>query len=172
VARTQSSARLKIRSADPCDAPAIVAIYNQGIAERTATFETQPRTQADILAWLGTRFPVVVVEEKDGIVAFASTSLYRSRACYEGIAEFSVYVSHRYRRKGAGRAALQALIASAEEAGFWKLVSRVFPENVASRELCRALGFRKVGVYNRHAKLEGEWRDVVIVERLLGDAAR
>ena len=108
--RSEINAGLKSCRAEARDVPAIVAIYNQGIAARIATFETS---------------------------------------------------------LGVGRAALQALMTS----GFWKLVSRVFPENAASRELCRALGFREVGIYRRHAKLEGKWRDVVIVERLLGDAA-
>ena len=150
--------------------PAITAIYNQGIQERIATFETQPRAEADVMAWLESRFPVVVVENAQGVVAFGSTSLYRSRACYDGIAEFSVYVERSQRRLGIGRTALQALMDVAEGAGFWKLVSRIFVENMPSRELCRALGFREVGIYRRHGKLDGVWRDVVIVERLLGDA--
>jgi phosphinothricin acetyltransferase len=58
-----------------------------------------------------------------------------------------------------------------ERRGFWKLISRIFPENEASRGLCRRLGFREVGIYRRHGKLDGEWRDTVIVERLLGEAA-
>jgi phosphinothricin acetyltransferase len=71
------------------------------------------------------------------------------------------------RRRGAGRLAMQMLIDEAKGAGFWKLVSRVFVENAASRALLRGLGFREVGVYERHAQLDGAWRDVVIVERLL-----
>ena len=67
--------------------------------------------------------------------------------------------------------ATEALISAAEAAGFWKLVSRVFPENSASRQLLRSTGFREVGLYRRHARLDGAWRDVVIVERLLGVAA-
>ena len=159
------------RRAEPSDVPAITAIYNQGIAERIATFETQPRADSDVMAWLGTRFPVVVVEDSHGVIAFASTSLYRSRACYAGIAEFSVYVHQAHRRLGIGRIALEALCEAAEAAGLWKLVSRIFVENTPSRELCRALGFREVGIYHRHGKLDGVWRDVVIVERLLGEAA-
>ena len=123
------------------------------------------------MPWLASRFPVVVVEDPHGVVAFAATSLYRGRDCYAGIAEFSVYVEREHRRRGIGRIALQALMNVSEKDGFWKLVSRIFVENTASRELCRALGFREVGIYRRHAKLDGVWRDVVIVERLLGDAA-
>ena len=149
------------------DAAAIARIYNQGIEDRVATFETQPRGVEDIEAWFGGRHPVVVVEAGGHVQAFASTSLYRSRPCYQGVAEFSVYVRREARGQGYGRLAMTALIEEAASAGFWKLVSRVFPENTASLKLLASLGFREVGVYEKHAQLDGVWRDVVIVERLL-----
>jgi phosphinothricin acetyltransferase len=155
------------RPASPEDAAAIAAIYNDGIADRIATFETRPRTADDVRAWFGTRYPVVVVEEGETLLAFASTSSYSPRDCYAGIAEFSVYVARAARGRGAGREAMLALIAAAEAAGCWKLVSRVFVENEASRALLRSVGFREVGVHERHARLDGVWRDVVVVERLL-----
>ena len=149
------------------DAGAIAGIYNQGIEDRIATFETRPRSAEDIRAWFDGVHPILVVEEGNELVAFAATSSYRPRECYAGIAETSVYVARSFRRRGAGSFALLALIQSAQQAGFWKLVSRIFPENVASRGLVRELGFREVGVYEKHGKLDGQWRDVVIVERLL-----
>ncbi len=122
----------------------------------------------DIARWLDGEHPVVVVEEEDGrVVAFAATFSYRPRACYSGIAETSVYVAREARGRGAGRLALSALIDAARTEGYWKLVSRIFPENRASRALVRSLGFREVGVYEKHGQLDGQWRDVVIVERLL-----
>lgn len=154
------------------DAAAIAEIYNQGISERSATFETRPRADDEILAWLGARLPVIVVEDGDRVIGFAASFPYRpGRECYAGVAEFAVYVDPSARRRGAGRLAMRSLLVSAGEAGLWKLLSRVFVENLASRELLRGLGFREVGVYRRHARLDGEWRDVVIVERLLGEAA-
>lgn len=158
---------LHTRPATPADAAAIAEIYNAGIAERTATFETAPRSLDDVTAWFDGTHPVVVAERDGMIVAFASTSSYRPRACYAGIAEFSVYVAPEARGQGAGRIAMEALLSAAAAAGFWKLVSRVFPENTASLGLLQSLGFREVGIYQRHAQLEGVWRDVVIVERLL-----
>jgi phosphinothricin acetyltransferase len=161
------------RQAEARDASAIARIYNEGIADRVATFETRERTSEEITGWLNGGHPVVVVESPDAgsVVGFAATFPYRARDCYQGIAEFSVYVARHARGCGAGRAALTALIAAAEASGFWKLVSRVFPENTASRTLLAALGFREVGVYRKHAKLDGVWRDALIVERLL-DANR
>ena len=154
------------------DAAAIAAIYNEGIADRIATFETEPRSAEQIARWFDDCHPIVVVEGDDGaVLAFAASTAYRDRACYAGIAEFSVYVARRHRGTGAGRVALGALIDAASKAGFWKLVSRIFPENTASLVLMARMGFRQVGVYQRHGRLDGQWRDCIIVERLLGTAA-
>jgi L-amino acid N-acyltransferase YncA len=155
------------------DARAIAAIYNEGIADRVATFETEPRSveqMASLLRERGSRYPTVVVELDGGVVAWASAGPYRSRPAYAGVAEHSVYVARRVRGRGAGRAALEALCQAYAGCGFWKLVSRIFPENTASLALHERCGFRVVGVYRRHGKLDGEWRDCVIVERLLDSA--
>jgi phosphinothricin acetyltransferase len=152
------------------DAAAIAAIYNEGIADRIATFETEPRTSAQVAAQLAAkadRHPTMVVERDGRIVAWATAGPYRSRPAYAGVAEHSVYVARSARGTGAGRAALEALCRAYADRGFWKLVSRIFPENVASLGLHERCGFRVVGVYRRHGKLDGEWRDCVIVERLL-----
>jgi phosphinothricin acetyltransferase len=158
---------MQARPATPQDAAAISHIYNQGLEDRVATFETRPRTAEEIVSWLDGVHPVVVVEDQGEVIAFAATFTYRPRDCYRGIAEFSVYVAREARGRGAGKLAMQALIRAAEEAGFWKLLSRIFVENTASRALVKAVGFREVGVYEKHAQLDGVWRDVVIVERLL-----
>jgi L-amino acid N-acyltransferase YncA len=131
------------RPATSADADAIAAIYNQGIEDRIATFETRLRTSADIQTWFNDRYPVVVVEENGEVVAFAAASSYRPRACYSGVAEVSVYVARAHRRRGAGRLALEELIHAAERAGFWKLLSRVFTGNTGSRALIRSLAFAK-----------------------------
>lgn len=158
---------MRARPATADDAAALAAVYNQGIEDRVATFETRTRTAEDVRQWFDGVHPVIVVEEGEEVVAFAATSSYRPRDCYAGIAETSVYVARGWRGRGAGRLALEALMEAAREGGFWKLLSRIFPENTASRSLVRSLGFREVGTYEKHAKLDGVWRDVVIVERLL-----
>jgi phosphinothricin acetyltransferase len=163
---------MQVRSATPNDAMAIAKIYNQGIEDRVATFENNFRSAEDIQTWFDDVHPILVVEKDSEIIAFASSSAYSARECYAGIAECSVYVKRDMRHHGAGRIALQALIRAAKEAGFWKLVSRVFVENKASRKLIGSLGFREVGIYEKHAKLDGVWRDVIIVERLIGSNLR
>src|SRR5262249_1432666 len=149
---------LVARPARAADAAAIARIYNQGIEDRVATFETEPRTTADIeqlLADRAGRYPTVVVEHEGLVVAWAGAGLDRARPCYDPIAEHSVYVERGHRGSGVGRVALAAVCAEAERLGFLKLVSRIFPENVASLALHRSLGFREVGTYRRHGKLDG-----------------
>jgi phosphinothricin acetyltransferase len=160
--------KFKARPATPDDSADITRIYNAGIEDRVGTFETRPRIPEDVQRWFDGRHPIVVVEdEQQRVVAFASTSMYRSRECYDGIADFSVYVDREVRRQGAGRVAMDAIIDAARAAGYWKLVSRVFVENASSRALLAKVGFREVGIYRRHGRLDGVWRDVVIVERLI-----
>src|SRR5215475_9899822 len=161
---------LALRLATVNDAAAIARIHNEGIAERIATFETEPRTSAQVAAAMaekGDRYPTVVVEHGGEVVAWAGAGPYRDRPAYAGVAEHSVYVARAARGSGAGRAALEGLCQMYAERGFWKIVSRIFPENKASLALHERCGFRVVGVYQRHGKLDGAWRDCVIVERLL-----
>ncbi len=158
---------METRLATTADADAIAYIYNQGIVDRVATFETRPRTVDDIRGWFKAAYPIIVVVEEGQVVAFAATSVYSTRACYSGIAEFSVYVAREKRRRGVGRIALQALLYEAQRCGFWKLLSRIFVENTASRALMQDLGFREVGICYKHGKLDGRWRDVVVVEYVI-----
>jgi phosphinothricin acetyltransferase len=157
-----------IRPAEPRDAAAMADIYNEGIEDRIATFETVLRTPADILGWFDSALALVAAEDAEGQVAgYAVAHPYSDRCCYEGVSEFSVYVRRSRRGQGAGRAALQGLIDAARSKGLWKLLSRVFPENSASLALMDSTGFRRVGVHEKHGKLDGVWKDTVIVERLI-----
>ncbi|RAK62471.1 arsinothricin resistance N-acetyltransferase ArsN1 family A [Phenylobacterium kunshanense] len=159
---------LKVRPARREDAAAITEIYNQGIEDRIATFETEPRAVAAIEAWFDTALAIVVVEDPAGEVAgYAVAHPYADRCCYRGIGEFSVYVRRSHRGHGVGAAAMGALIEAAREKGLWKLLSRVFPENRASLALMARMGFEEIGVHRKHGKLEGVWMDTVIVERLI-----
>jgi L-amino acid N-acyltransferase YncA len=160
----------RLRLARATDAEGVAAVYNQGIADRGATFETALRSAADLRARIEDapdRFPVLVAEDAGSVVGWASIGSYRERPCYAGVGEFSVYIHRDARGRGVGRALLARLIDEARARGYWKLLSRVFPANTASRRLCRSLGFREVGTYEKHGRLDGRWLDVVIVERLI-----
>ena len=159
-----------IRPATVADAAAIAAIYNEGILDRLATFETDLRTAEERARWLTERDPrfLVLVAELDGqVVGWAGLSPYSSRPCYRGVAEFSIYIGRAARGHGIGTLLLGALLEGAECEGFWKLTSRIFPFNEASRALHRRLGFREVGINEKHAQLDGHWLDTLTIERLI-----
>lgn len=155
------------RAATHGDLRSIAEIYNEGIADRIATFEITPRQTPDIERWLDSSYPVVVCLSNGKVVSFASSFPYSDRECYRGVAEFSVYVRRSMRGRGFGKPVMQKLIEECRSSGIWKLVSRVFPENMASRGLLKSLGFREVGVYEKHGKLNGVWKDTVIVELII-----
>lgn len=161
---------IRVRTATARDSETIAKIYNQGIEDRVATYETELRSAEDQHAWLQAiagRYPAVVVETDGQIVGWAGAAPYRDRECYRGIGEFSIYVRRDSRGQGFGDLLLASLIREAERLGLWKLLSRVFLFNKASRALCQKHGFREVGIYEKHARLDGRWLDVVIVERLV-----
>ena len=151
----------------------MAAIYTAGIEGRTATFETRPRGAEDIATWLDQpdRFPVLVAEEDGRVVGFARVSAYTGFEPYRGVGELMIYVDPAARRRGVARQLVEAVCGAVEERGYWKVLGKLFTENEPSRALLRGCGFRDVGVHLRHGRLDGEWRDVVVVERLLGDAA-
>jgi L-amino acid N-acyltransferase YncA len=158
---------LRARPARLDDAAAITAIYNQGIEDRIATFETEPRSVDQIEAWFEPALAFVAVQDGAAdVVGYAIAHPYSDRCCYAGIGEFSIYVRREARGRGVGRVAMTALMDAARAAGRWKLMSRVFPENRGSLALMAWCGFKEIGVHEKHGKLDGVWRDCVIVERV------
>ena len=163
-----AAADLIARPARREDASAIAEIYNQGIEDRIATFETEPRAVADILPWFDHNHGFVSVADQRGeVVGYAVAHPYSDRCCYRGVAEFSVYVRRSHRGQGVGQVAMAALIETARADGLWKLTSRIFPENRASLSLMARMGFKEIGVHEKHGKLDGVWKDCVIVELLI-----
>lgn len=164
------AAEILLRPATLDDLPRVVEIYNEGIAGRLATFETVPRNMADLAGWASDRQPFVVAETDARLVGWARAAAYSDRCVYSGVGEHAVYVDGAARGQGVGRALLDALAEQSERAGLYKLTSRIFVVNAASRAAHLAAGFTEVGVQRRHGKLDGEWMDCVLVERLLGEA--
>jgi phosphinothricin acetyltransferase len=163
---------MEIRPATLEDVAAMTAIYNEGIAERIATFETRPREAAEVAAWLQGGLPVLVAVRDGEIAGFARALPYApGRDAYARVAEDSVYVGSTHRGHRVGRALLEALADAAERDGIHKLTALIFETNAPSVATHRAAGFGVVGVHRRHGRLDGEWRDVIVMERLLGDAA-
>ena len=163
---------MQVRPAVSADAARVAAIYNQGIEDRIATFETSPRSESDVAEWLAPGLLPVLVAERDGtVLGFARVSEYSDRCVYSGVGELGVYVDRSARGAGVGRALLASLAEASERAGLYKLIGRIFSDNEPSLAAHRAAGFREVGVQQRHGRLDEEWKDVVLVERLLGEAA-
>jgi phosphinothricin acetyltransferase len=163
-----------IREMTPADWPQVAAIYAEGIATGNSTFETgvPPYEQ-----WASKHLPGFSLVACDGadcdvaatvgnaVIGWAAISPYSSRRVYAGVAEASVYVGQQYQGRGAGKALLTALIELTEKRGIWTLQAGIFPENVASVSMCKKLGFTEVGVRKRLGRLNGAWRDVLLLER-------
>jgi L-amino acid N-acyltransferase YncA len=140
--------------------------------ERQATFETEPRQASDFADPLARseELPFLVAVDGDNVLGFARVIEYSPRPCYDGVGEASVYLERSARGAGLGRRLLEALTEEAERRGYWKLVGLLFPENGASVALLTRTGWREVGLFHRHGRLDGRWRDVLLLERLLGSA--
>jgi L-amino acid N-acyltransferase YncA len=157
-----------VRAARPEDAAAVADIYNAGIRERSSTFETREREPAEMAERIaGERHPFLVAELDGRVAGFAATAPYSERDAYAGVGECSVYVDAELRGRGIGSALLADLAARSGERGFHKLLGKLFAGNEASMRLVRRGGFRVVGTHVRHGQLDGEWRDVILVERSL-----
>lgn len=155
---------MEIRALTPDDWPAVKAIYEQGIATRLATFETEAPAWEDWHA--GHLGEARLVGEEDGeVVGWAALSPVSRRPCYAGVAEGSVYVAEHARGRRLGHALLARLCADGDEAGIWTIQTSIFPENIASLALHKRCGFRVVGTRERIAQLDGAWRDTVLLER-------
>lgn len=160
-----------IRTARPADAGAIAEIHNQGIAERQATFETAEQTEDAVAAIAAAaESPFLVAEEDGRVVGWGRLAPFVARAYYAGVLEASVYVHRDARGHGVGSALLAALAQAAEAAGAWKIVALLFPDNAGSVAMFERAGYREVGLFERHGRLDGEWRDVVVFERDLEEA--
>jgi phosphinothricin acetyltransferase len=156
-----------VRAARADDAAAVAAIYNAAIGERTSTFETREREPAEIADRIASAAVFLVAEASGRVGGFAATSTYSEAEAYAGIAECSVYVDPELRGRGLGTELLDALASEAGRLGFHKLLAKLFDNNEASVRLLARCGFRVVGRHERHGRLDGDWRDVILAERHL-----
>jgi L-amino acid N-acyltransferase YncA len=155
---------MELRQMTPEDWPSVREIYEQGIATRNATFETEA---PDWDAWDRSQLREhrFVAVEDGRVVGWIAVHPVSPRPCYAGVVEHSVYVDADAWGKGVGRALLELLVADTEKAGIWTIQTGIFPENEASVALHLNCGFRVVGLQERLGRLDGVWRDVLVVER-------
>jgi L-amino acid N-acyltransferase YncA len=154
----------QIRPMTSQDAAAVLAIYQAGMDEGNATFETHaPAWDQFTAARLSAHRYVATAG--DDIAGWVAVSPVSDRCVYAGVVEHSVYVHPQARGQGIGRQLLDVLITSTEAAGIWTIQSGIFPENTASTALHQAAGFRIIGTRERVGQHHGRWRDVLFIER-------
>lgn len=160
-----------IRIASIGDIAQITEIYNQGIQDRIATLEADTKTVEEMEKWFAIRsdrHKVIVVEDGRGYIkGWASLNIFNARACYQGVADLSIYIRQEERGKGLGKSLLTALVELAKQSGFHKLVLSTFAFNGAGQKLYASLGFVKVGTYMKQGMLDGKWIDMTIMEKFL-----
>lgn len=164
---------IEIRAAAASDLETILAIYNQGIEDRIATLEVEPKTSAYMADWFhsrGERYSVLVAVHQGTVVGYASLNRYSPRAAYDGVADLSIYMERTYRGRGIGGQLLQALEAKAVQNGFYKIVLFTFPFNGQGQRLYHKMGYREVGVFVNQGILDGRFVDVMAMEKLLQPA--
>jgi L-amino acid N-acyltransferase YncA len=162
------------REARAGDLAAIRAIYNEGIADRLATLDTDLKTEAEIAEWFVLRsdshYAVVVATRAEAVVGWASLNPYTHRCAYANVADLSIYVARAARGTGVGTALLAAIEAVARRNGFHKIVLFALTLNAAGQRLYRKAGYREVGIFREQGRLDGRFVDVIAMEKLLDEA--
>lgn len=170
----QTPSASAIRKASAGDLDAIAAIYNQGIEDRIATLDTEPKSREEIERWWsehGDRYAVLLAVEGGTVIGWASLNRFSARCAHAEIADVSIYVKREFRGKGVGFALLQRLLADAKAGGFRKLVLHALDGNEHGKRLYRKAGFREVGVFREHGKVDDRYVDVVAMEWIMAGAS-
>jgi L-amino acid N-acyltransferase YncA len=163
-------AGFKTRLASINDLGAILNIYNQGIEDKIATLEENQKDIEYMTEWFNNhkeRFAVLVIEDNDEIVGWASLNAYSNRSAYAGVADLSIYIRRDYRGKGVGSSLLKEIECTAIKNDFNKIVLFTFPFNNLGQGLYKKNGYREVGVFKNQGKLDGRFVDVMIMEKIL-----
>ena len=162
-----------LREAEPGDAEAIAAIHDEAVMAGNATLRSEPRPVSEVEAIISNDHPFVVADEGGTVLGWASIGPYEeSNPYYAGVGEVAVYVGSAARGRGVGRVLLEGAAVAARDAGKFKLVAKVFTTNEASLRLFERMGYERVGTHFRHGRLRGEWKDVVVLEKLLEPASQ
>jgi L-amino acid N-acyltransferase YncA len=162
----------KTRRASTDDLESILNIYNQGIEDRIATLEEDEKDIGYMTDWFNNhngRFAVMVVENSDEIVGWASLNPYSNRCAYAGVADLSIYIRRDHQGKGVGSLLLKEIERTAVKNQFNKIVLFTFPFNTLGQGLYRKNGYREVGVFKNQGKIEGRFVDVMIMEKVFED---
>jgi phosphinothricin acetyltransferase len=161
---TDARPTFAIEKMEPSDWDAVRAVYLEGMVTGNSTFE---QSAPDWEKWDRDHLRAcrLVARSQGEVLGWSALSAVSGRSVYSGVAEASVYVAERARRRGIGSALLAALVSESEHEGIWTLQAGVFPENAASLKLCKTYGFRVVGIRERLGRMEGRWRDVALLER-------
>jgi phosphinothricin acetyltransferase len=161
---------VKVRGATEADVERIRLIYNEGIEDRVATLEVEPKDAHDMATWWTGhtgRYEVVVAECDGDVVGWAALNPYSHRCAYDAVADLSVYVARGWRGKGVGNALLAQIEKSARGREFHKIVLFTLPFNELGQALYRKMGYREVGVFKEQGALDGKLVDVMAMEKLL-----
>jgi L-amino acid N-acyltransferase YncA len=164
------STTVTVRQAAAADVGRIRVIYNEGIEDRVATLDLEPKSAADMMEWWATRgerYEVVVAEQADAVVGWASLNPYSHRCAYDAVADLSVYVARASRGTGVGGALLRDIERRARDRAFHKIVLFTLPHNESGQALYRKLGYREVGVFKEQGMIDGKPVDVMAMEKLL-----
>ncbi|WP_235427110.1 arsinothricin resistance N-acetyltransferase ArsN1 family A [Cohnella kolymensis] len=161
---------MNVRRATEADIKAIQEIYNQGIEDRIATLEQDRKTEEYMSNWFNSRqerYAVIAAEEGGEIKGWASINPYSARRAYDGVGDVSVYIHRDFRGRGIGHKLLRYLEDTAKQYNFYKLVLFTFPFNSLGQGLYRKAGYREVGTFVNQGILDGNYVDVMIMEKLL-----
>jgi L-amino acid N-acyltransferase YncA len=170
ASRPRCGEGLSVQPAHSAHLDAICRIYNEGIEDRVATLDRDPKSSAEIAGWWkehDERFEILVATESDRVVGWSSLNRFSHRCAHADIADLSVYVARDHRGTGVGYALLKRLIDDAKRVGFHKIVLQALDSNEHGKRLYRKSGFREVGVFREHGRADGRFVDVIAMEMLL-----
>jgi len=160
---------LTIRKAAMKDLGAITEIYNEAVLKTVATFDTEPKTVEEQKPWFeshDSRHPILVAEQDDAIVGWASLSKWSDRCAYSDTAEISVYVKEERRRKGTGKKLLQEILDQGQKVGLHTVVARIAESNEISVRLHEAFGFEHIGTMKEVGRKFGKLLDVHLMQKI------